>query len=262
LRESPARGLFHVHTNHSFDGESSIEELVRFCRGNRFAFVCVTEHADRMDEESVRRAVREYDACSGNGVRIIPGFEYAFPEDDGVHLLCVGIREAIREKRIAGAVDEVRRSGGLAIVAHPSRNGYRIPEEIVPAIDGIEIWNASYDSRYLPDTRSLELWNSVRKRNPGVMAYTGLDMHDIRRYREVFLQLERELPGSEIDVIEELRQGRFIGKGRFVSVEASAPPPPVEFLAFRAGRYSLRQADRFLWAWKRTFAGKKKGEPG
>lgn len=244
------RGLFHVHTDHSFDGKSSLEELVRFCRENRFAFICVTEHADLMDDESIQRVVRDCDAHSGDGIIVIPGFEYAFPQDEGVHLLCVGIRDPVRGKRIARAVDEVRRLGGLSIVAHPSRNRYRIPEEIVPVIDGIEVWNAAYDSRYLPDAGSLDLWKSVRRRNPGVMAYTGLDMHDVRRFREVYLLLKREPAALEPDVMEELRKGRFLGKGRYASVDASAPPPSLWLHALRAGRYFLRQADRLHWAWK------------
>jgi len=155
----------------------------------------------------------------------------------------------------------VLRLGGLSIVAHPSRNRYRIPEEIVHAIDGIEVWNAAYDSRYLPDAGSMDLWKSVRKRNPRVMAYTGLDMHDVRRFREVFLQLKRELPARQTDVIEELRQGRFLGKGRYASVDANVPPPPGWIPALRAGRYFLRQADRLQWAWKRNPAVKPKDKP-
>ena len=253
--------MFHVHTDHSFDGESSVEELVRFCMENRFGFVCVTDHADLMDDESVLELVRECDAHSGGGVKIIPGLEYAFPQDEGVHLLCVGIREPVREKRIARAVDEVRRLGGLSIVAHPSRNGYRIPEEIVSAIDGIEVWNAAYDSRYLPDTGSLILWKSVRKKNPGVMAYTGQDMHAVRWFREVYLELHQVLPAEEVDLIEQLRAGRFRGKGRYASIEANASPSTDNLLALRMGRYFLGQADKLQWAWKRNFGGKKKGEP-
>jgi len=261
LRNGPARGLFHVHTSHSFDGESSLEELVRFCRRTGFDFICVTDHADLMDEESVRRIVRDCEAHSGDGVEVIPGLEYAFPHDEGVHLLCVGIREPVRNKRIATAVDEVRHKGALAIVAHPSRNGYRIPEEIESAIDGIEVWNAAYDSRYLPDTGSLELWKSVRRRNPRVMAYTGLDMHDVRRFRELFLELHREMPACGTDVIEELRQGRFLGKGRFVSVGASTPPASGKILALKAGREILHRTDRLLWSWKRNISVGRKGEP-
>lgn len=255
------RGLFHVHTDHSFDGKSSLEELVRFCRERRFDFVCVTDHADRMDEDSVRRVVLDCDAHSGSGVRLIPGLEYAFPDGEGVHLLCVGIREPIREKRIAGAVEEVHRRGGIAIVAHPSRNGYRIPENIISSIDGIEVWNACYDSRYFPDTGSIELWKAVRKRNPRVTAYTGLDMHDVKWFREVFLELTRRTPESEEELIEELRQGRFLGKGRHVSLRGNDPATPGKLLALRAGRCLLRQADRIVWAWKRRFAPKMKGVP-
>ena len=261
MRRLTPRGLFHVHTDYSFDGKSSVEELVAFCRDHQFDFVCVTDHADLMDDESVLAVVRECDAHSGNAAKIIPGLEYAFPQDEGVHLLCVGIREPVREKRIARAVDEVRHLGGLSIVAHPSRNGYRIPEEIVSSIDGIEVWNAAYDSRYLPDTGSLELWMSVRKRNPGVMAYTGQDMHDVRGFREVYLELDRELPAEKVDLIELLRAGRFRGKGRYASVAGNALPTPGTLLALRAGRYFLGQADKLQWALKRNFGGKKKGEP-
>jgi len=261
LRRSTARGLFHVHTDHSFDGESSLEDLVHFCTENRFGFVCVTDHADLMDDGSVLQFVRECDTHSGNGVKIIPGLEYAFPRDEGVHLLCVGIREPVREKRIGRAVGEVRRMGGLSIVAHPSRNGYRIPEEIVSGIDGIEVWNAAYDSRYLPDTGSLDLWMSVRKRNPGVMAYTGQDMHDVRGFRDVYLELHREVPAEEVDLIEQLRAGRFRGKGRYASVVANASPSSANLLALRTGRFFLDQADKLQWALKRNFGGKKKGEP-
>jgi predicted metal-dependent phosphoesterase TrpH len=262
LRGASARGLFHVHTTHSFDGKSSVGELAGFCRENRFAFVCVTEHADGMDEDSVRRAVEDCDAHSGDGVRIVPGFEYAFPEEEGVHLLCVGLREALREKRIGRAVDEVRRRGGLAIVAHPSRNRYRIPEEIVPAIDGIEVWNAAYDSRYLPATGSLALWKRVRAKNPRAMAYAGLDMHDHRWFRELFLELGGEVPARESDLIDDLRQGRFRGVGRYVSVGAVDPPPTGKVLAWRAGRFLLGKADRLRSAWKRDGAGRRVGAQG
>lgn len=261
MRNPPARGLFHVHTTHSFDGESSVGELVNFCKENRFDFVCVTDHADLMDEESVRRFGRDCDAHSGNGVKIIPGLEYAFPQDEGVHLLCVGIREPVREKRIRRAVDEVRRMGGLSIVAHPSRNGYRIPEEIVTAIDGIEVWNAAYDSRYLPDTGSLELWMSVRKRNPGVMAYTGQDMHDVQWFREVYLELDRELPAGEYELIEQLRKGCFRGMGRYTSVRAGAAPSTRKLLALGTGRFFLGQADRLRWVWKRQLGVATRGKP-
>jgi len=92
------------------------------------------------------------------------------------------------------------------------------------------------------------------------MAYSGLDMHDVRWFREVFLELNREMPARETDVIEELRQGRFFGKGRYVSVDANVHPPLAKMLAVRGGRYFLRRADRLVWAWKRKSAANKKGE--
>jgi len=95
-----------------------------------------------------------------------------------------------------------------------------------------------------------------------VTAYTGLEMHDVKWFREVFLELIRTLPANKTDLFEEPRQGRFLGKGRYASFGANDLPPLDKILALRAGRCLLRQAGRLLWAWKRKFAVKMKSEQG
>ena len=63
----------------------------------------------------------------------------------------LGIRHFTGVKDPIALARFIRAQGGLAVVSHPSRYGYEIPPALVGEIDGIEVWNASNDSRFVPD---------------------------------------------------------------------------------------------------------------
>jgi hypothetical protein len=55
--------------------------------------------------------------------------------------------------------------GGLAVLAHPGRAAYHCPPALCVALDGIEIWNAAYDGRFVPPPASFRLLQEARCAN-------------------------------------------------------------------------------------------------
>src|SRR3989442_10159845 len=74
--------------------------------------------------------------------------------------------------------------GGLAIGSNRSRYGYEIPPALVGEINGIEVWNASNDSRFVPDRRGMDLWRGLREHNQGLAAFGGQGLHRITPQRQ------------------------------------------------------------------------------
>lgn len=240
------KGLFHVHSNYSFDGKNSLSELVNFCIKRRFDFIALTEHAEDFNESKMQLYVRECENLSKDKVTVLPGLEFGFKEYPGLHLLGVGLKKFIIANDILTTIDEVHSQEGLAVIAHPSRNNHRIPKEIIKKIDGLEIWNASYDSRYLPHHRSLKLYKNLGEEKHSLIAISGLDMHDINSFRELILLV----PGGfkdDRDLLLQLKRGHFINMGKFLSFQSKSE---IGFL-FRGviftGRLFLNLVDYFYW---------------
>jgi len=68
----------------------------------------------------------------------------------------LGIRHFTGVKDPIALARFIRAQGGLAVVSHPSRYGYEIPPALVGEIDGIEVWTASNDSRFVPDGKVID----------------------------------------------------------------------------------------------------------
>ena len=179
-------GLFHVHSNYSADGRLSLEELRDECLKRGYKFIVVTDHAEDFPPDKVRKFVEHCRDISDKEFMAVPGLEFNIDRDHEVHLFVVGLEgclsrtdcEAILKNRIG-------KTCGLAVVAHLSRSNYYVPTEYENRIDGIEIWNAAYDSRYLPDQKAIRLFTNLKKKNPRLVGFGGLDLHDHSGFREL-----------------------------------------------------------------------------
>lgn len=216
-------GVLHVHSTYSRDGRDPPEKLREFALARGIGFVGLTDHAEDLSPDRFERLADHCRAVSDDRVLILPGLEYRFAGHDGLHLLAIGLRRWIAPATPAEFAREVPAAAGFTIMAHPVLHRYRIPDEVAAAIDAIEVWNAAYNTRYLPDPRALRLLGRVRRRRPEVVGIAGLDQHDSRNDRETRVVLfDPDAP----DPLAELRAGRFYNRGqtmRFSSRGAFGP---------------------------------------
>ena len=134
-------GNIHMHTVHS-DGTGTFADLREAARAAGLHFIIVTDHNVLVREEEGYQ----------DGLLVLVDAEINDEELEppGNHLLCLGIRDnpvgyAADPQAL---IDEVRRQGGMAVIAHPvERASALIPDSYpwrswqVNGYHGLEIWN-------------------------------------------------------------------------------------------------------------------------
>ena len=229
----PRLGIVHVHTDWSHDGRDSAQGLAEACRTRGIGFVGLTEHAEDLTAERWPAYVEACASASGSGVRLFPGLEFRFEGFKGLHLLALGLRRWHEPKSPAAFVAEVVPDATFTIVAHPVLTNHQVPDAVLAAVDAIEVWNAAYNTRWLPDPRAIRLLHGARRRRPDLVGVAGLDQHDSRNDRQT-----RVLVDSPVgDPLAQLKAGRFQNIGRTMRFG-----PAVPWSARRLAALSLARA--------------------
>ncbi len=179
--------------------------------------------------------------CRTESVRLIPGLEFRFAGYPGLHLLALGLRKWITPETPGEFVAACREAAGFTIMAHPLLADYLLPLEVARGIDAIEVWNASYNLRYLPDPRAIELLHRVQRERPEMVGVAGLDQHDSRNDRGTRVVLTHP---KAPDPLVELKAGRFHNRGLTMSFGSRVPMGAVRLGLLRTGRRLLDWADR------------------
>jgi len=131
-----------------------------------------------------------------------------------------------------------------------------LPESVRRGIGAIEVWNAGYDTRYLPDPRAFELFSRVSRERPDLLAVAGLDQHDAGNDRGIRVVLER--PGAENPVME-LRAGRFTNRGVTLHFGARPAWGSMRLNALKALRRGLGGVERLHEGLLRARRQRKRG---
>jgi hypothetical protein len=216
-------GIIHVHSTLSYDGKHTLAQLASFGRARGYSFMGMTEHSDTFDDAKMKVLVDECERLSDDEFLLIAGIEFSC--EGNLHLIGLGIRHFTSVKDPIELARFIRAQGGLAVVSHPSRYGYEIPPALVGEIDGIEVWNASNDSRFVPDGRVMDLWRRLRQHNQALAAFGGQDLHRITRHRHVRLILGGEDGGLTTEgILARLRAGNFIVSNRYLRIGGDRPP--------------------------------------
>ena len=238
MRE-PVRGIIHVHSDFSSDGLHSVADLADFARESGFRFVGLTDHAEDLSVQDMESLCHECETNSDESCVVIPGLEFCCTED--IHILGLGIAREIISTDPNVVAREIQARGGLAILAHPCRNGFKFPVELFHVVNGIEIWNAAYDGRFVPPLGNLRLFQEARTLNTSIMGFGGADLHGFHRPPGVFLELT--ISGTNQMDAEMVLQG--LGRGGF-SVCG-------KYLRFRPNN-ELNGMIRFpLWAFRKVY---------
>jgi hypothetical protein len=140
-------GAIHLHSNYSFDGHASVDEIVRAAKSCGLDFVVLTDHF-RLDAKK--------DGWEGwhDGVLLIVGEEIS-PRYN--HYLAMDIASPIIEWRKRSKpqeyIDAVNKQGGFGLIAHPDHSGapeygvkeYSWKDWSVTGFTGISIWDFMTD---------------------------------------------------------------------------------------------------------------------
>lgn len=216
-------GVFHVHSNYSYDGKLSLQDLRDECEKRNFQFMVVTDHAEDFSSDKVEKFIDDCEKISGKGFLAVPGLEFAIDKEREVHLLVVGLEKQRLQNGIDGILERVGEdeNNSLAVLAHPSRSGHYIPRGYDTKIHGIEVWNSAYNTRYLPDHKAIRLFSSLKRRNPRLVGFGGLDLHDRSGFRGLRIRMAHECHTTP-ELLSHLKQGKFMIRGSYLGM-SSAP---------------------------------------
>jgi hypothetical protein len=188
---------------------------------------------------------------------MIPGLEFRFAHHRGLHLLALGLEQWMMPATPEDFIADVTRNAGLTVMAHPLLTRYRMPHAVRERIGAIEVWNATYNTRYLPDPRAIALLRDIQCDRPEVVGVAGLDQHDGTNDRGTRVVLTD--PADLAVPLEALRAGRFSNRGQTMSFGARAAWGGPRFASLVAARAVLdaveRTQERLVRAWRRRGAG-------
>jgi hypothetical protein len=191
--------MIHAHTTYSADGELRPAQLAAVALKKGFDAVLVSDHFESLREESFSKLVTE---CRGiSDCLMVPGYERSFR---GYHVLALGVDCWIADGDVLTWCDKVRAAGGVTAIAHPVRYNHVIPEDIIEAVDAVEVWNSkfAYDGNCGPNPRAYQLLGNCR------YPLCSQDLHGTRHASPVGVELERKCANGG-EIIACLQQRRY-----------------------------------------------------
>ena len=155
-------GIVHVHSVYSHDGRDTLRDLAEFAAVRDIGFIGLTEHAEDFRQcdgtNTSARATRprtlpSIDTRARGSLRRIPRTALA------------GLRpRTLDEPTTPDAfITLAGPASSLTGLAHPILAGYDIPAAVRGGIDAVEVWNATYNTRYLPDPRAFRLLHKAAR---------------------------------------------------------------------------------------------------
>lgn len=190
----------HVHTNHSKDGESSVEDILRQAEAEGLDVIAITDH-DSVDGAKEALSLP-------TTVLVIPGIEVSTKQG---HLLVLGVTEIIPAGLdVVATVSIARRMGALAILPHPYhvwRHGVaRRKKAGMHVVDAVEAFN----SRYIVGSANQKAARIAKRL--GKPCVGGSDAHNAKfvGYGRTYVDAERSVEA----ILDAIRAGRVSTSGR------------------------------------------------
>lgn len=180
---------YHFHTSYSYDGRGSLPEILDSARSAGLTTLCVTDH-DTIDGALALRAL------AGDALEVVVGCEFTC--EDGTHLVGLGLRTMIAERRLLPLMDRIHEQGGLVLLPHLFRRGSGVfrgelrpspafVEEVLARADAVECFNGR--DTFENNARSRAL---VRER--GLAGVASSDAHRAAEVGSVFVEYQAAAP--------------------------------------------------------------------
>ena len=88
------RGIVHIHSSYSHDGENDLDELVSILGRQQLNFALLTEHVEDLSAVDFEHYVERCQSLSTDDLLLVPGLEYTFEDESKrIEILVFG-REA------------------------------------------------------------------------------------------------------------------------------------------------------------------------
>lgn len=174
-----SKGVLHFHSDFSYDGHNSIEEIANWAKSEAIDFIILTEHDNDYDAEKFDRYVKE---CRRNSkdIIVVPGIEYSFGLKRHIHFNVFGVNEFIKTDNtiedLPRFLKYVQDQGGLSILNHPKSITREIESVDFSALFGVELWNTKSDFLYSPDPRTYKF---IKSKLINKAIFTTSDIHKI-----------------------------------------------------------------------------------
>jgi predicted metal-dependent phosphoesterase TrpH len=216
LKRRKLRGALHIHSSISYDGTMSVEELSFFFRKRRFDFLLLTEHSENVSNEVMNKLIDECKRFSSSEFLVIPGLEFGCRGD--LHILGLGVRKVCESDDPLKVIGQIGQQGGIAVLAHPTKENYPLDGIWIQELDGVEIWNSAYDGKFLPQSKSINMFKKLAEQNPRLKPVAGIDMHREQDYYDVGLRIEGNNLNQD-QVLRQLRKGNFTVESTFFNIK-------------------------------------------
>ncbi len=191
------RADLHLHTNYSFDGLSSVKEILETAIARKIDCICITDHEKTIGAEEA------INLGSNKSILVIPGIEIKSKEGD---ILGLNIRKKISNGLSAKeTIESIIKEGGFPVIAHPFDPifGFKAIERYKDFLKekgvAIEAWNASV---FLDSSNE----KAVKFADGLNLPFTaGSDSHSSRFVGKAYL----DIPGENLsveNVIEEIKK--------------------------------------------------------
>lgn len=181
------KGALHIHSQYS-DGEFTLREIRDIFLSENCSFVCMTDHAEYFDEDSILRYVAECESLSDSKFRFVPGLEYRCERN--MHILGYRATKLTTEADPQEVIRHIDAQGALSVIAHPANDFFEWIESFTALPQGIETWNSKYDGRYAARSGTFALLQKLQQRAPGIHAYYGIDLHWKKQFRSLFVAVD------------------------------------------------------------------------
>jgi PHP domain len=181
------KGALHAHSTYS-DGEFTLNELRDIFLSEGCSFLCMTDHAEYFDRQSIERYVSECKSLSDNRFCFVAGLEYRCERD--MHILGYCATKLADTRDPQEVIRHIDGQQALSVIAHPKNDFFAWIEGFQTLPQGIEVWNTKYDGRYAPRSGTFALLQRLQQRAPRMHAFYGQDLHWRKQSRRLCVQLD------------------------------------------------------------------------
>jgi predicted metal-dependent phosphoesterase TrpH len=167
--------LLHIHSNASFDSQSSPRAIAAEAARLGAQAVAVTDHDTIAGSLALAKAAP--------GLQCIAGAEYKTDCGDIIGLF---LNSEIKERRAEDVVAAIHAQGGIVILPHPWHSHTHV-KKLARMVDAIEVWN----SRCSPEANAKA---QILAEETGCSQVAGSDAHFISEMSNALMEFDCEGP--------------------------------------------------------------------
>jgi hypothetical protein len=241
-------GALHAHSTYS-DGEFTLPELREIFLAEGCSFLCMTDHAEYFDGQSIQRYVSECESLSDKNFLLLAGLEYRCERN--MHILGYCATKLTQSADPQEVIRHIGSQGAVSVIAHPKSDSFDWIESFDTLPLGIETWNTKYDGRYAPRSGTFALLQRLKQRAPEMHAFYGQDLHWKKQFRglRVVLHCDSTEPAA---IVATLAAGEYTAQKDNLQLPSSGLLPEALLAEFDRVQARSNRMWRFLKSGKQT----------